>query len=340
MQRFIRFSTLLILVFALGLNARAAPRVEMEVVMENGLQANAGAQKWMKILEDAGIPNVRFRGATPSDKVSARIEGTGDKAVVHVVAQLSAKGQLVTPGGPFNVGDGAKLKKWLADVADAAGPQGPRKTAFGLTAKQFDEVRQALAVPVAIETKGQRPEKVIQQLTSKLPLTLAIDPAIQKAIAADDPVRDELKGVATGTALAALARPAGAVLLPHAGAQGVSLELVKANAGGEMWPIGWPPEEKDESKIVPMLFQFIPVDIDGVPASQAIDALAERLKTPLVFDYNNMLRQKVDLNKPVKLPAGKTFYRKIVDLVLFQVGLKAEIRLDDAGKPLLWITTL
>ena len=65
-----------------------------------------------------------------------------------------------------------------------------------------------------------------------------------------------------------------------------------------------------------------------------------RLKTPLVWDYNSMVRGRVDLKKTVKVKAGKTYYRRILDQVLYQAGLKCEVRTDDAGKPLLWITTL
>ena len=107
-----------------------------------------------------------------------------------------------------------------------------------------------------------------------------------------------------------------------------------------MWPIGWPSEEKDEANVIPMLYQYTDVEIDGVTAQEAIDAIQGRLKTPLVWDYNNLIRGRIDLKKTVKVKAGKTYYRRILDQVLYQAGLKCEVRTDDAGKPLIWITTL
>ena len=77
-----------------------------------------------------------------------------------------------------------------------------------------------------------------------------------------------------------------------------------------------------------------------MPAEQAIEAIKGRIKVPVLMDHNNLVRGRVDLKKAVKVPAGKTFYRRILDRVLFQVGLKAEVRVDDAEKPLIWITTL
>ncbi len=193
---------------------------------------------------------------------------------------------------------------------------------------------------MAFSTKGLRPEQAIEKIHAQLKTPLMIDRAIEKAIAADDPVRDEFLGLSAGTALAAIARPAGGVVVPRTGAKGVELAIAAPQTNAEMWPIGWPPEEKDEANVVPILYQFTEVEIDGVTAEEAIDAIQARLKTPLVWDYNSMVRGRVDLKKTVKVKAGKTYYRRILDQVLYQAGLKCEVRTDDAGKPLLWITTL
>jgi hypothetical protein len=172
----------------------------------------------------------------------------------------------------------------------------------------------------------------------KLPLT--IDIAIDQALAAEDPVRDELENVSLGTALAAIARPAGAVLVPQVASGKLELRLTAAKAGSESWPIGWPPEEKKERDLIPMLFDFLNVDIKDVSAAEAIAAIQGRLKVPFLFDHNNMVRHKIDLSKHVSIPAGKTYYRRIVDRILFQVDLKCEVRVDERGQPIVWITTL
>jgi hypothetical protein len=317
----------------------AGPLVEMEVVFAPGLDANLAAQKWTKALGDLGLASVRFRPLQNGDQTGIRTEGSGDTAVYQITALMNNHGALITPGGQFLLSDSARLKKWLEQVQSGGGQPGA-KTVFGLSPKQFDEVKRALSAPVGFPTKGARPEQVIEHIRGMLMMPLAIDPTIAKSLAADDPVRDQLQGLSLGTALAAIARTAGGVLLPRAGRNGLELTLTAPQAGGEMWPIGWPPEVKDESKIVPKLFDFTRVDIDGVPASQAIDAIESRLGVPMLFDYNNMARQRVDLKKPVKVTAGQSYYRHILDRVLFQAGLKAEVRLDDAGNPFVWITTL
>jgi hypothetical protein len=316
------------------------PSVEIEVIFEPGVSANAAAQKWAKQLGDLGFGSVRFRQLQNGDSVGLQSQGSGASKSYVVTAQLNSRGTLITPGGQFGYGDGAKLKKWLEEVQGSGGLPGQRKTIFGLSAKQLDELKNDLSSTVSFSTKGMRPEQAIEKIRANLKTTLSIDRGIEKAIAADDPVRDEFIGLSAGTALAAIARPAGGVLVPRVGAKGVELTIAAPQPGGEMWPIGWPPEEKDEAYVVPMLYQYTEVEIDGVTAQEAIDAIQGRLKTPLVWDYNNMVRGRIDLKKVVKVKAGKTYYRRIFDQVLYQAGLKCEVRTDDAGKPLIWVTTL
>jgi hypothetical protein len=326
-----------------GLAQRSAgpkPSVEIEVIFEPGVSADAAAQKWAKQLGDLGIGSVRFRQIQNGDSVGVQSQGVGASKSYVVTAQLNSRGTLITSGGQFGYGDGAKLKKWLDEVQGGGGLPGQRKTIFGLSAKQLDELKNDLSSTVSISTKGMRPEQAIEKIHANLKTPLSIDGAIQKAFAADDPVRDEFIGLSAGTALAAIARPAGGVLVPRVGAKGVELTIAAPQPGGEMWPIGWPPEEKDEANVVPMLYQYTEVEIDGVTAEEAIEAIQGRLKTPLVWDYNNMVRGRIDLKKVVKVKADKTYYRRILDQVLYQAGLKCELRTDDAGKPLIWITTL
>ncbi len=295
-------------------------------------------QKWTKVLSDLGLAGVRFRPMQNGDQIAVKSEGNEDGAIYFVTARLNNRGALTTPGGQFTLSDSAKLKRWLDDL-QAGGGQPGATTFLGLLPKQFDVVKRQLSPTVSFSTKGMRPEKIVEQIGAALKIPLVVDPAMAQALAADEPVRDEMQGIALGTALAAIARPAGGGLVPRASRNGTELALVASVNARDAWPVGWPPEAKDESKVIPKLFDFTHVDVDGVPASRAIDAIAAYLKVPLLFDYNSMTKH-VDLKKPVKVAATQSFYRKILDRVLFQVGLKADVRLDDANNLFLWITTL
>ena len=42
----------------------------------------------------------------------------------------------------------------------------------------------------------------------------------------------------------------------------------------------------------------------------------------------------------VRFPAKRTFYKRVLDQVLFQARLEAELRVDDANRPFIWVTTI
>lgn len=319
--------------------ASAKPRVEIEVLAQPGLSTASAAQKWTKLFGDLGVGSVRVRGAQADERIGVQVDGKGDTAVVRVTAAMNDRGVLVTSGGQFSLSDRAKLEKWLAGLSTANDPKA-KTTVFGITAKQYEEVQTQLAGRVNFSTKGTSPQDVVEKLRRSLKMPLHVDGAIERALAADDPVRDELQGLSIGAALAAIARPVGGVLVARDVNGQTQLALASPNAKGESWPIGWPPKDKDERRYVPKLFEFLDVSLEDVPAGDAIDAVIARLGVPVLYDHNNLVRHKIDMKKPVNVPAGKSYYRKVLEKVLFQAGMKFEVRVDDAERPFLWVTTL
>jgi hypothetical protein len=65
------------------------------------------------------------------------------------------------------------------------------------------------------------------------------------------------------------------------------------------------------------------------------------LGTPILWDRPAL--QVLELDPAaikVSLPLQKTFYQKVLDKALFQARLDYEVRVDEVGKPLLWIQPL
>jgi len=63
------------------------------------------------------------------------------------------------------------------------------------------------------------------------------------------------------------------------------------------------------------------------------------VNVPFLVDQNSLVRQRVDLKSKISLPKANLSYARILDKLLTQVKCKAEMRLDEADKPFLWITT-
>jgi hypothetical protein len=321
--------------------AKDAPQVEIVILAEQNLSTSTSSRKWADLLTRLGVGNLQVRAAHPGETVGIDVRGTKESPTYRVTAKL-VESELVVPGGKFTLSDRAPIAKWLGELGENGVPGvTEKKGAFGLLAKQLADARDGLAQPIGFQTKGMAAPDAIEKIRGQLKYKLTIADAAAKSLAADDPVRDELRSLSAGTALAAIARPAGAILQPKKSADGeIEYVLVKASAGDESWPIGWPPEQHDV-KVVPQLLDTLNVEIRDTPASQAIDAIQARMKLPFLYDYNSIVKQRIDLAKKVTVPpAKKAYYAVVLRQILFQAGLKYDLRVDEAGKPLMWITTL
>jgi hypothetical protein len=319
----------------------AAPTVEMVLLAEQSPATSTNGRKWVDLLTGLGVGEIQIRSAQTGEKLGIETRGAKDAPAYRVTGKLAGN-QLIVPGGQFTLSDRAKISKWLGELGEngAAGVT-EKKSAFGLLAKQLADVREDLAQPIDFSTKGMPAAQAVEKIRGKLKIKLAIDAGVEKAIADDDPVRDELNGLSCGTALAAIVRPAGAILQPRKPTGGeVDCALVKSAQGSESWPIGWPPERSD-AKVLPQLLDSLSVEIRDTPASQAIDAIQARMKLPFLYDHNSIAKYRIDLATKVTIPPDKkALYASVLRKVLFQAGLKYSLRVDEAGKPLMWITTL
>ena len=89
------------------------------------------------------------------------------------------------------------------------------------------------------------------------------------------------------------------------------------------------------------MFELVNVELEDIPLSQLLDVLGERLKVPMLFDQAAMTRQKIDTAKVrVSLPAKESMYAIVLNKTLAHGKLKYTMRLDEADRPLLWISTL
>jgi hypothetical protein len=316
----------------------AQPRIEIEVCTEPGF-AITGAREWSEMLTELGLASVRIRGLQPADEPAIESSGKGDSLTHRVTGVLTADGKLVVPRGRFGLSDKGRLAAWF-DKLRAGGEEGVtvKPAAFGLLPTQLVKVHEALAVPVKFSTAGKPPRDVARQIADGLSLKFISDTASQRALGTEDPVADELQGLSSGTALAAVLRPLGLVLVPEKNGSDLRLRIAASSAAKEHWPVGWPPKD-NPGQTLPELFKFFNVEIADTSLGETIKAIGGRVKAPIVIDYNALARLDVDLaTKKVELPKTNTFYGKALDRILFQANLKYEVRADEAGKPFLWIS--
>ncbi|MEX2185305.1 MAG: hypothetical protein WD875_00860 [Pirellulales bacterium] len=321
--------------------AAAGVVVEVELLTEKGFPFES-TKAWLDVFVGLGIENVRIRAAQGGDETSIDKRGRADAPVYHVTGILAADGTLHVSGGRFKLEQKRRLSEWVKELAEH-GPGGenkPKPAAFGLTEEQFGKLKGDLARKVGFSTKGARIGEVVARIATPLSHRLTIDGSATKALAGGDVVLDELSDVASGTALAAAVRPAGLIVVPRVRGDEVELVITSSAGAKELWPVGWT-SETAPAKLLPAIIKATNVEIDETPLLDALAIVAKRLEAPVLFDHNNMARRDIDPTKAsVTLPAERLTYSNVLKKLLYQARLKYELRVDEADKPLLWISPL
>ncbi len=258
-----------------------------------------------------------------------------------VTGILASDNKLYLPGGKFGVRDVGQLRTWLDNLEDAGaeGVTAPRG-AFGFTPGQFQEVYDDLKRPLGRSTKGVPAMQVAHQIADRVRLPFQLDPGATAALS-HVTVQDELKDLSCGTALAAVLRPAGLVFRPQRQRGGpLCYRVGEPVAGEEVWPVGWKPRKRASDQL-PGLFEMLNVEIAEIPVSDAVAAIEGRLEVPFIYDRTAMALHAADPAKvQAEVPAKRLSYSQVLNRVLAQAQLRYELRVDEADKPFLWITTL
>ena len=340
----IRLATTLVVHSAIVLAATpayAGATVQLELVTAKGFPIT-GAHQWMEALAGLGFSGVRIRSARPADQPQIEATGTDAARIYRVMGVLDARNTLRLPGGSFSIRDQRRLSQWLAKIK-AGGEEGltAKPAAFGLSNQQLVDLHGALAARVTLATTDQSAVDVVSAIRQRLDLPIATDPSVVARLEGANPVSEQMQGLSSGTALAAVLRPLGLIHVPRVQTGGeFQLVVTDVRNSAESWPVGWPPEKQDR-ELVPKLFEFLDVEIREEPVDSAVRAICQRLKLPVLYDHNSMARFQIDPSQTrVSIPAGRSYYKRILDRVLAQARLKAEIRVDEADQPFAWITTI
>jgi hypothetical protein len=319
-----------------------AGRLELDVAIEAGFPVG-DLQRWNAMLGEVGFDAVRIGnpgGATA--KIVVEPLPSADGKSFKVSGVLTRGGQILLPGGKFGLNDRAAISVWATKVRSEGAPLAPgqKKSPFGIEPLTLDLVRKDLGRVADFSTLQKSPIEVLTDVGNRCQYQVVAEPDIAATLGRAEKVPGELKGLACGTVVAAVLRREGMSLVPAMGVSGrPEYTIVRATKDQDVWPIGWVPE-RPLPEVVPDMFTLRNVAIDDYAANELLQVVADRLKLPMLFDEQALVLKKLDPSKvKVKIPEGQMGYEAVLDRAMFQSGLKHEVRLDDGGRPFLWITS-
>jgi hypothetical protein len=311
--------------------------VDLEVAMETVLPITR-IKAWASFLQKSGFTNVQLRSAKLTDMPKVKTLGRKESPT-YVVTGILAGDTLHLPGGTFKYGQIDEAKLWIkrlqGDGVDALTTQ---KGAYGLSRDQIVEIFDQLTLKVKVTTAGRTTKEVIRSISQIWNLQVSVDPVARTQLFSQVPFNDELQGVASGTAMAIVLKSTGLIMLPDKPiGSGVRIRITKPVKDLAFWPVGWE-SSQNPGKTAPDLFNELSVEIKNTEISKTVKAIGQRLQTPILFDYTSIAKRGISLDKKVNVPAGKIFYKKILDIALSQAGLHCEVLVDEANQPFLWIS--
>ena len=319
-----------------------AKKTRLTLSISSDSSASIGTpQRWMKALQDVGADHVSSSALSQGAATVEETERSGTRYIR--VEGFLANGKLELPGGSYRLSDIGKIRDLLQKFRDDGNETTlAQKHDFGLTRSQLISLAEKFAMPVTQPTKGKPFSAVVNAIAGQTGVSFSRDPAARAALAGQAKVTQEFKGMASGTALAALVKPLGLVLEPGR-EQGKQVKVIvkRPEAGKKSWPVG---RELETAPVLvePGMFQKLPVGITNRRLDEVMVAFQQRAKIPFVYDDQVIAAEgiKVSENK-VSLSAKNGTLMVMVNKLLRQTKpkrLSGKLRVDDAGKAFLWIT--
>ncbi|MBW3542383.1 MAG: hypothetical protein KY476_19120, partial [Planctomycetes bacterium] len=324
----------------------AAGKTDVTVELLYGTDGGAlHAQEWFRAFEKLGY-SVRLRRAVGVEKPELSESTVGTLRRVKLVGRLERSGELVFPERRFSRAESIKLGEWLEELKSYGAQGAPEgQPVWGLSPVQFDALYTSLQEETQAKTDGRTLAEALAalDLPKDYPLRLSSDSEafLKNDVSDGRKVRQSVEGFAKGTALALMLNEFGLGFRPQRKADG-SLELLiePLKKTADVWPVGWEPKHS-LPQTAPGLFELLPVELDGLKLTDVLSAVEAKTDVAIRIDHYAIETWKIDLeNITVSYPPRKTSWSLLLRGVTNPHKLTREIKIDERGRPFVWITTL
>lgn len=324
--------------------APARRTLDLEILIQSQPSYRIKSQEWGRVFQELGY-SVKFR--EPRAGEAPRVEDLDreDALATHVVAAMAADGSIRIGNQQFNIEKTQPLTLVLEEIRlyGAKGPPNSSPT-WGLTDEQFKEVTQLLGLPVENPVELQSSILAIESIG--LPANMRMkftDDARQQALAKrleSAPEAIELQGFTKGSAIAIILAQYGLGFRPKYMAPGqYDIEIDRGDESNNLWPIGWKPEQSF-SEILPAYFRAIPLDVEDVEVNALLDAIADKIDVPHFSSAYALTAKGLNINAlKYTRKDDRISPARLLTAVGDKLDLGFDVRVDEAGKLFLWVTT-
>ncbi|MCA9058163.1 MAG: hypothetical protein KDA85_06675 [Planctomycetaceae bacterium] len=319
--------------------------LEIEILTQPQPGYGIKAQEWGREFQQTRfVP--RFREARRGERMRVENIDSRDRRVVHVVGGLDRDGTISIGDQKFRITEMEQLKALLEEYArwGASGPLKERPH-WGLDEEQLRTMMNQLNAPVGRPVELQSALTAADSIELPAQFRLTFTPAARARLAEFPPDPNagsiEMNGLSKGTALALALAQFGLGFRPIMAPNGqVELQVDTGTEASNLWPIGWTSQESITT-VVPSYSRNIDIDdLDNVAVTGLLQIIAERMKVPHYYSANELQAAGIDVE-------SLTYSRKkssispfrLLTLVAATHKMGIDLRVDEAGKPFLWVTT-
>ena len=317
--------------------------LEVELLLD-GDGAALRVHEWSRAFRDLGV-SVRVRRGVAGDEAGVTEQPLGPLRQVRVLGKLDRSGRIVLPDRTFSPSETEKLGEWIRELQTCGAQGNPDgKPLWGLSKTQFGEIYEALGrTGVEAELAGEPlvPALTRMGLPEAYPVRLTADAREHLAGHGDAAVRKDVRGFTHGTALAMVLNDFGLGFRPLR-TPGGSIEFVIDPLAKveDAWPVGWDPEGPPGA-VAPQLFEIVPVELDEVPLEDVLVAISEKAEIPVRIDHRLIEKHRIDLGAiRVSFKPKRTSWNLLLRAILNARRLSHQLRIDEQGRPFVWVSTL
>lgn len=298
---------------------------------------------WINLLKDLGAAGVsQVPGEPvppkPGEKTEPAIESGGGGRVI-VKGMIGPSGNLFIGTEGFKMADRAKLGALIKSL-QAEGVPGPDPAAamWGLGQAQIELLQGELKQHSEFDFKDRPFDRFLNDLRVRVKLEVKVTPEAQQ-LGKGLKLNATTHELTLGAALAYLLGQNGLAWEPRHGSGGsVTILIMPRDESRRPWPVGLDPDQLP-GNIAPNLMANARYQTNDTPIEDVLAGFRRNLKMEVLLDRAGLIEHDVNpdtLRSTIQVPNG-TFHSAIKK-TLAPMGLKYELRIDEANRAFLWVT--